>query len=219
MKKKGIILALLMGAVMFAMTACGDKQPVSVFNPQEDYDGFEKLAEQDLEGTGDIDKIMLFVPAENTSHHSTYVTGSSSDVNANISLVNSNTIKANDKDPEKILSEMSYIDSDYFSGAEKKASEIKTAQDGKAAYILDYEIYKYGSETLQGYCKTDFVLKLDDDNFIYGKVNISMTHVDKYDKDIKAIVKEMDQYYCVKIYYDKDKVIKRMDAIKGGETS
>ena len=200
MKKKGIILALLMGAVMFAMTACGDKQPVSVFNPQEDYDGFEKLAEQDLEGTGDIDKIMLFVPAENTS-------------------VNSNTIKANDKDPEKILSEMSYIDSDYFSGAEKKASEIKTAQDGKAAYISDYEIYKYGSETLQGYCKTDFVLKLDDDNFIYGKVNISMTHVDKYDKDIKAIVKEMDQYYCVKIYYDKDKVIKRMDAIKGGETS
>ncbi len=77
MKTKKIIFALLVAAVMLALTACGSEQAVTIFNPKEDYDGFEKLSEQDLEGTGDIDKIMLFVPAENTSHHSTYVTGSS----------------------------------------------------------------------------------------------------------------------------------------------
>lgn len=214
MKTKRTIFALLVAAVMLALTACGSEQAVTIFNPKEDYDGFEKLSEQDLEGTGDMDKIILFVPSANTSHHSTYVTGSAAGVNADISLVNSNTIKAYDKDPEEILSKQTYISSKYFTGAEKKATKVKTAQDGNVAYISDYEIYKYDSGLMQGYCKTDFVLKLDDDNFIYGKVNISMTHVDEDDEEIKAIIKEMEQYYCVKIYYEKDKVLERMDALK-----
>lgn len=219
MKTKKTIFALFVAAVMLALTACGSEQAVTIFNPKEDYDGFKHLAEQDLEGTGDMDNIILFVPKSSTSQNATYVTGSAAGVNADISLVNSNTIKAYNKDPEEILSKTTYINSNYFTGAEKKATKIKTAQDGKAAYISDYEIYKYDSGLMQGYCKTDFVLKLDDDNFIYGKVNISMTHVDEDDAEIKAIIKEMEQYYCVKIYYEKDKVLKRMDTIKGGETS
>ena len=220
MKTKRTIFALLVAAVMLALTACGSEQAVTVFNPKEEYDGFKHLAELDLDGTGDMDNIILFVPKSSTSQNATYVNGSDSGVNLSISLVSSNSIKAYDEDPEKILSKSSYISSDYFSGAEKKAYKMKTAQDGKAAYISDYEIFQssYGNYTY-GYCKTDFVLKLDDDNFIYGKVNIDMNKAEDEDENIKAIIKELEQYYCVKIYYDKDKVLKRIDAVKGGETS
>lgn len=220
MKAKRTIFALLVAAVLLALAGCGSEQAVTVFNPKEDYDGFKQLAQQNLEGTGDMDNIILFVPKSSTSQSATYVSGSGSGVGVSISLVNSNTIKAYDKDPEKILTKSTYITSDYFSGVEKKASKLKTAQDGKAAYVSDYEIYKSSSGSyVYGYCKTDFVLKLDDDNFLYGKVTIDMNKAEDEDKNIKATIKELEQYYCVKIYYDKDKVLEKINSHKSEAAS
>ncbi len=207
--RAGLLVSAAVIIMLFTLTGCGGGSTPTLGHPNAGYKGFETLKEAAINSSDGRNSIQLFIPEGDAFYTSDeYASGYKSGVQLSVDLVDEYTMESCDNDIEKIANSISRLNSENPEAAEDVSTDFKAVSDGNTLVRNNIQVMADYDNTYYGICRTEFFSKVNDENFITGMVEI---YFGETDDSTDQVIKEIEQFYNIDVYRDKEKADERSD--------